>query len=235
MTSRNQDAWRDTIIISILLAVCYQFLISTIPLYTFLSFNALKMVLVLDGVIWIILRWRNISVWKHVAIGLTAVIAPSFIHPVAGIACGGLSLTLLTGQASEEDEPKEIALRGKKADTVAPREEYRQQMNLDDPGFFWACTLLPIDMATRNMLVIGTVGSGKTLTINMFMRSVLPLLVPGSQRRAIVFDPKQEVYPIIRGIGPFCPIYILNPMDQRCTAWDMARDITDPLGGPGHG
>jgi type IV secretory pathway TraG/TraD family ATPase VirD4 len=46
--------------------------------------------------------------------------------------------------------------------------------------------------------------------------------------RALIYDAKLEVIPELAGMGLSCPVHILNPFDERCAAWDMAADITEP-------
>jgi hypothetical protein len=78
-------------------------------------------------------------------------------------------------------------------------------------------------------MVIGAPKSGKTLTINMLMRSVLPGHVgrPGADHRALVYDHKREAVSVLAGMG--VPYKILSPFDARCSAWDVSKDITDLL------
>lgn len=88
---------------------------------------------------------------------------------------------------------------------------------------------LPEEAATSHFAIVGGTGSGKTLNLRMMMGSVLPNLCRRPDQRAVVFDVKQEVYGILRGIGiPAERISILNPFDRRCVAWSLADDITAP-------
>lgn len=77
-------------------------------------------------------------------------------------------------------------------------------------------------------LLLGGTGSGKSTLLNMLLNSVLnePANLPPS---ALVYDPKREFLPILDGIGRKKDCIILNPMDERCASWDLAKDITDPI------
>jgi len=85
---------------------------------------------------------------------------------------------------------------------------------------------LPEGEASHNFLVAGSIGSGKTLTILMLMRSAFALFRRGVDCRALVFDAKREYYSRIVNMGLEVPIRTFDPFDIRCVAWDMAADIT---------
>jgi hypothetical protein len=91
---------------------------------------------------------------------------------------------------------------------------------------FWGMLQLPEDAASLHFLVCGSTGSGKTLLIRLFLRSVLPGLAPGSGRRALVFDAKRELLAGLPALAPRVPVRTLDPFDARGVAWDVAADIT---------
>lgn len=96
-------------------------------------------------------------------------------------------------------------------------------------------------VATENFLYLGAAGSGKTLSIKLLMKNVLPLIKEeGTNVRALVYDSKPEYLSCLSkmtekvvngGVNGerLCEqVYILNPLDERCVAWNIARDIDDP-------
>ena len=85
--------------------------------------------------------------------------------------------------------------------------------------------------APEHFLVVGASGSGKTTLINNLMASALPV---GAMTKSLVYDPKQELIPLlyqIRGVtdpmimSGAASVKVLNPFDTRCCAWNMAQDI----------
>lgn len=96
----------------------------------------------------------------------------------------------------------------------------------------WAGLPLPPNVE-GNFAVVGTKGSGKTLILNTLMRSVLCHLdkdnpdAPGA--RALVFDSKTELYPLVRKFAPSAKVWLLNPFDNRSHAWHVARDIDSTI------
>jgi hypothetical protein len=107
--------------------------------------------------------------------------------------------------------------------TPSPREWVEGQ-----PEICWGGLRYPLHQANKHFLVAGVPGSGKTVSICALLRSVFsPALRPylGGMDRAIVYDAKQELYPILRSFG-CCreQISILNPFDVRGRYWDLAAD-----------
>ncbi len=98
-----------------------------------------------------------------------------------------------------------------------------------DPGIPWGGLLLPSKAATTNFCVVGTVGSGKSLTLRLLMQAVLPRIVPGSNHRAVILDAKRDMVSLLAGMGIGSSVVILNPTDARSAAWDVARDVTSPI------
>jgi hypothetical protein len=98
----------------------------------------------------------------------------------------------------------------------------------DASPLFFGGLWLPSWAAVMHFLVLGTTGSGKTLTLRLLMQSVLKSILPGSDRRALVYDAKGDILSILHGMGLSCPIKTLNPFDRRCVAWDIAKDCTSP-------
>ncbi|MBE9110669.1 type IV secretion system DNA-binding domain-containing protein [Nodosilinea sp. LEGE 07298] len=170
----------------------------------------------------------QITYWFHYTCGMLVLIIPGLTSPYLGVGINVLWLLLLISKTGNKAMPTQVTIRGEEAATQAPVAEFQRQIAAADSGFFWAAMQMPLKYATRNNMVVGTVGSGKTLTIDMFMASVLREVAPGQNRRALIFDPKGENLSTIKGCAPYAPIYILNPFDQRCVAWDMAHDITNP-------
>lgn len=95
---------------------------------------------------------------------------------------------------------------------------------------FWGMNNLPIRAASTHFLVCGTPGSGKTITIRLFLKSIAPRT---SRRREvmdrlIVFDAKRDMLQLLRqmGLDPKTPFTILNPFHPDSLRWDLARDIS---------
>jgi hypothetical protein len=98
----------------------------------------------------------------------------------------------------------------------------------DDPGLTWGGITLPMAADELFALISGSIGSGKTKLLVAMLRSVLASVQPGSDNRLLVFDPKNELYSILHGMDPACPVVSLNPADLRSASWDIGRDIADP-------
>ena len=104
----------------------------------------------------------------------------------------------------------------------------------------WGEDDLPHEAGTEHFLVVGATGSGKTVLIHRLMNSVLGA-GQGVHKRAVVYDPKQDVVTYLYGMGPDARrdpegarawhdrVRILHPFDQRCCAWDLAADIDGPV------
>jgi hypothetical protein len=97
-----------------------------------------------------------------------------------------------------------------------------------DRGLPWGGLLLPSSAARWHFAVVGATGSGKTMTLRLLMQAVLPRITAGGGRRALVYDAKQDVCPLLDGLGLACPVELLHPLDRRGLAWDLARDCTGP-------
>ena len=127
------------------------------------------------------------------------------------------------------EKPIRQHYRGKALLSFREAEEIAQRSRpQNDPGLSWGGLLLPSEAATTHFCVTGASGSGKTITIRLLMQCVLPSIGTGKDRRAIVYDAKQDVLSTIHSMKPKCPVITLNPFDQRSAAWDMAADITSP-------
>jgi type IV secretory pathway TraG/TraD family ATPase VirD4 len=88
--------------------------------------------------------------------------------------------------------------------------------------------LLPHRVAYGHFAAIGATGSGKTILQRLLMQSVLPRIGSGLGQRALVYDAKQEVLSLLGGMDISAHIHVLNPLDSRCVAWDIAADVTSP-------
>lgn len=95
-------------------------------------------------------------------------------------------------------------------------------------GLLIGRTFLPANSAYSHVAVVGATGSGKTIIQRLLMQSTLPLIGRGLGHRALVYDAKQDVLSVLSGMRLPCPVHVLNPMDARSLAWDMAADITCP-------
>lgn len=92
---------------------------------------------------------------------------------------------------------------------------------------------VPESEATQHFLVVGTTGSGKSIVQRLLMKDVLTSIRPGSDKRALIFDAKNDAVPFLHHIESTCPVFSLNPFEARTSfpravAWDIAKDITSP-------
>ena len=99
-----------------------------------------------------------------------------------------------------------------------------------DTELFWAMDNVPVAAAVTSFVVIGCPGSGKTVSIQLFLQSIAHRFMaplPGRPpERLVIFDPKRDVLSFLAGLGlPGESISILNPFDDRSVPWDLAHDI----------
>lgn len=99
-------------------------------------------------------------------------------------------------------------------------------------GICWGGSIgemaLPHSEATSHFAYIGATGSGKTVSIRLLLQTVLPCIRhEGLDHRAVIYDAKQDIIPILRGLNLNIPIKTLNPFDAEGYAWDIAEDIKE--------
>lgn len=94
--------------------------------------------------------------------------------------------------------------------------------------YLWGNQFLSFDQARKHFLAVGSPGSGKTINILLLLKTVLARMCEeGSDVRAMLYDSKTDLLPYVAAVVPPEKIRVLNPLDARCHAWDMAKDITD--------
>lgn len=154
---------------------------------------------------------------------------PNKVLISVGIAVVALAFCAGSASSQTEDEMLDASARGRKLKTFdLVRKETKSLLTDNDPGILWGKIRIPTSEARHHFCVVGVVGSGKTLTLRMLMKDQLPLIVPGSDRRALIYDSKQDMVGIVSSLNLKCPIVILNPFDKRGYGWKMAADIDTP-------
>jgi len=97
-----------------------------------------------------------------------------------------------------------------------------------DDGLQLGRLRIPSEAACSHLAIIGATGSGKTMLQRLLMQSALARIGKGHGHRALIYDAKQDMASIIAGMHLKCPVHLLNPLDARSVAWDMAADILSP-------
>ena len=99
----------------------------------------------------------------------------------------------------------------------------------NDPGCLFGGIFIASFEAVKHFLVAGASGSGKTLTIRLWLESVLPNITPGSRRRMLISNPKRDVLAILHGIGVKVEVINLDPFDgSNSYGWSLCEDIRTP-------
>lgn len=102
-----------------------------------------------------------------------------------------------------------------------------EKLKDSEPGPFFGMVRLPDRVSTSHFLVCGTTGAGKTTLLRLLMQSVLPNVGRG-ETRALIYDAKQDILSILKGMNLQTEVVTLNPFDERCAGWDIAKDVTSP-------
>lgn len=79
--------------------------------------------------------------------------------------------------------------------------------------------------------VIGSSGAGKTLILKHLMSTILrgQQDLGGLNFRAVVYDPKRELFPFLEGLGiPTQQIIVTHPFDARSASWSISEDFVEP-------
>ena len=108
------------------------------------------------------------------------------------------------------------------------RKELLRHREPAEPEILWGGVGLPWSSGPRHFLAAGMTGSGKTNLLLQFMASVLVWIGRKPDQRALVYDPKTELYGFLYGLGLGPKVRILHPLDKRGCAWDLAADVTSP-------
>ena len=95
----------------------------------------------------------------------------------------------------------------------------------------WLRRWVDFEQMTMGGLMVGAPGSGKTVSMKLLMKPVLNrIAAQGLDTRAVVYDSKTDMMPFFAAmLGERAAerIIVLNPLDERAKAWDMAQDISD--------
>src|SRR5687767_14091087 len=123
-------------------------------------------------------------------------------------------LTGITNFLCRGDElPNEAITRLDKSDI-----EWSSKKN-DDSGIFWGGIRIP-KRSKAHYCVVGTTRSGKSTTLRLLMQDTLPDVLRKKNTRAVIYDPKHEMYSVLDGMGVGAATVILDPFDRRAFAWD---------------
>ncbi len=123
-----------------------------------------------------------------------------------------------------------IYIRGTQLVTLeAARARQSLVLPSGDVGIFWGGVCLPSDQP-EHFCVFGATGAGKSMILRLLMQDTLykvsnPFVSTRQRARALIYDPKPELYPYAAAIHPHADFLITNPSDLRSRRWDLAKDF----------
>jgi hypothetical protein len=100
--------------------------------------------------------------------------------------------------------PSERLVRGRKYRTFREVLLLSKLENLFSrgPKIFWGGIFLPWSAAVKHFLVMGCTGAGKTMVLDILLKSTLPGRIgKGWDERGIVYDNKTEIVPLLSALG----------------------------------
>ena len=96
----------------------------------------------------------------------------------------------------------------------------------NDTGILLGGVRHPTKSFTKNTLILGTVGSGKSVTLKLIAKDALAGIGSGIDKRALLYDPSGEWPSILEKMGfPSHSVIYTNPLDQRCRPWAISKDV----------
>lgn len=132
---------------------------------------------------------------------------------------------------ASEDQPSR---RASKSPPRPPPRVITGRMSSDPQSVYWGMRHLPLKVATEHFLILGKIGSGKTLNARLFLQSIAHRFRPRSRtpEQLIVFDGKTNAIPMLAGLK-LRPdqenVWILNPYDARSAVWDLGEATQMPV------
>ncbi|MDC0936271.1 type IV secretion system DNA-binding domain-containing protein [Pirellulales bacterium] len=69
----------------------------------------------------------------------------------------------------------------------------------------------------NHFIAVGRSDSGKSLLMQRLMADVVTSVTPGSDRRVLMYDAKNELVPYLMKLGVKAPVYSVNPLEKRTT------------------
>jgi len=108
------------------------------------------------------------------------------------------------------------------------KEQIRQFPADEEPRFKWANLDLPARVGNGNLITAGAIGTGKTRMHREHLRSLVPYILPQSDRRILIYDVKSDLLAELSAMNPACEVLVFNPFDRRSVAWDIATDVQTP-------
>ena len=121
-----------------------------------------------------------------------------------------------------------IFLNTPPGEKVGPKPSCLKPMRM---GVFWGMHDISVQAAGRHMLIIGAPGSGKTVSIELFLQSLVHRLKApegkATPEKLVLLDVKGTFFSFLTAQGvPEEDLYFLDPFDNRTTPWNIAKDIT---------
>ncbi|MDX1964986.1 MAG: type IV secretion system DNA-binding domain-containing protein [Pirellulales bacterium] len=106
----------------------------------------------------------------------------------------------------------------------------RKPPPVPEPGkkLAWGRHQLDDSEATGHFLAVAASGGGKSTLLQLLMQSSLGGIGIEPDSRALVYDHKQDILPLLSAIAPHAKIVTSHPFDKRGAAWKIARDVTNP-------
>jgi hypothetical protein len=104
----------------------------------------------------------------------------------------------------------------------------------DENLVFWGMNNIPANAATKNFLIMGTVGTGKSIAIQLFVQSIADRFRVEREdpQQLIIFDGKCDIVPTLAAMGFSLKddnVWLINPCDERSAVWDLANYASSPV------
>ncbi len=101
----------------------------------------------------------------------------------------------------------------------------RARPTADQDRISFGGELLDHGQEKMHFAIAGSTGGGKSTLMQLLMQQSLATVGMGLQRRAVVYDAKQNIFPVIKAIAPEASVHLMNPFDRRSSRWAMWEDV----------
>jgi hypothetical protein len=88
---------------------------------------------------------------------------------------------------------------------------------------WWGGLRVPEWNSKYHFAINGTTRAGKSICLSLYLRDRAAAIRPWTDRRLILFDPKNELHRLLPTINPELELIYTLPTDRRASGWDPAK------------